>query len=96
LRNGEYSFPIILGLFGTPRISRTIRAAIRSSKLPVANRDKVLAEGVAALQASGVRDACLSELEGLKSALADFSFLWGRQEKMTVKISVAEVKVESA
>lgn len=96
LRNGEYSFPIILGLFGTGHIRHSIRAAMDSSKLPATSRDKVLLEGVAALQAPGVRDACLSELEVLKSALADFSVLWGRQEKMTVSVSVKEVKVESA
>lgn len=96
LRNGEYSFPIILGLFSTPQISGPIRAAMESAHLTATNRDKVLADGVAALQAPGVRDACLSELEMLKTALTDFSFLWGRQEKMTVKVSVKEVKVASA
>nr|UUG60173.1 prenyl transferase [Mycoleptodicus sp. DH-2022a] len=84
LRNGEYSLPIILASYGSPQVSKAVKAALDANSIASeAQRDAVLSKGVEALQTAEVRDVCLDELSKLKGSLTDFSFLWGREEKMT-------------
>ncbi|KAL8689120.1 MAG: hypothetical protein Q9218_005132 [Villophora microphyllina] len=74
LRNGEFSFPIVLAL-GQPN-GRIVERALK-------NRRKAnVEEALRIVRSDSVKGKCLTELKQVGDSIGDFVELWGRKESM--------------
>ncbi|KAF2108456.1 isoprenoid synthase domain-containing protein [Lophiotrema nucula] len=84
LINGEYTYPIIVGLFS----SKSARSAITDAFSCRLEHKKLstsaLRRAVVALQSEEVRAVCLEELERVRGQNRHFAELWARQERMSL------------
>lgn len=74
LRNGEFSYPIIVGL-NQPK-GYIVEKALGS------NNERALRKALEVLRSPGVKEACLPELEEVGKGIGEWVELWGRKEKM--------------
>ncbi|ATZ50193.1 Bcpax1 [Botrytis cinerea B05.10] len=86
LANGEYSFPILVALYSSPRIKTAVEKALSARqggefKEHVHNAAMILQE-------DEVRGLCLGELAILRENNSIFASVWGRKEGMLVSQSV--------
>jgi geranylgeranyldiphosphate transferase len=88
LKNGEYSFPVVLALYASPRASGIIKEALCGRGESVAARDKRIRAALTVLHSSEIKSACMAELELLKGKVSPFVITWGRQEKMDLGSSL--------
>jgi geranylgeranyldiphosphate transferase len=84
LTNGEYSFPIIVGLYSSEPIRTAIAKVFNCRREHKKISNSALNRAIQALQSEEVRSVCLEELEDLKRRNSKFAALWGRQEKMSL------------
>ncbi|KAI5804533.1 prenyl transferase [Geopyxis carbonaria] len=75
IKNGEFSFPVILALY-----SAHGRSAIENAF--ASGGAKGQARALDAIRHDSVRLTCLKELEGVGKTIPEFVALWGRKEKM--------------
>lgn len=84
LINGEYSYPIIVGLYSSPPIKAAIENAFNRKRSNKADSAAAIHQGVLALQSEEVRNVCLQELDNVRQRNQQFAVLWGRQETMVL------------
>lgn len=85
LSNKEFSFPIIVALYGSPTSQSVMRDALGHYFQPNDNvLDKRFQAALSALQADETKRVCMQELDSLKEGVSQFAAAWGRTEKMTV------------
>lgn len=77
VRNGEYSYPVILALFS--KQGDAIRKAFATKEK---TGRPVMEKAMKALQQEDVQSVCLNELNSIAATIPDFVRLWGRKEKM--------------
>lgn len=86
LVNGEYSYPILVALYGSPETQNTIRKALGASKKDEQRTaEDRFHNALVILQADEVKGVCIQELDSLKDQVSIFAAAWGRTEKMSVK-----------
>ncbi|KAL8722763.1 MAG: hypothetical protein Q9225_000824 [Loekoesia sp. 1 TL-2023] len=74
IRNGEFTYPIILGL-NQPN-GRAVEAALQS------RTEADIKKALNVVRSDGVRGVCLKELKLLGSTIHEFVEIWGRKEAM--------------
>lgn len=86
LENGEYSFPIVLALYGPAAARIVVETALRSARESSGSthREEQLVAALHVLRSEEVRKACLVELQSLQKEVSQFAALWGRTEKMNL------------
>ncbi|MCJ1243268.1 hypothetical protein MMC30_000465 [Trapelia coarctata] len=77
LRNGEFSFPIILAL-NQPE-GHLVAEALQSGQ------ERDFAKALAVVQGEAVKGVCLRELREVGSGVKEFVEIWGRKEKLDGK-----------
>ncbi|KAF1996432.1 terpenoid synthase [Amniculicola lignicola CBS 123094] len=82
LINGEYSYPILVGLYAAKPVSKPIADVFNRKDKSKSASNKALNRACNALQSEEVRSVCLRELEEIRARNQQFSLLWGRSEKM--------------
>lgn len=88
LTNREFSFPIVVALYGSPTSQRIMREAMgRRSHLSQQALEKQHCAALSVLQADEIKTVCMQELDLLKDRVSQFVTAWGRAEMMTVKLS---------
>ncbi|KIN03252.1 hypothetical protein OIDMADRAFT_120217 [Oidiodendron maius Zn] len=87
LANGEYSYPIIVGLYAGPSTREAVESALhRFGETTPYFHDQV-ARATVMLQRPEVRGRCLAELAKLREENKDLASLWGRREEMVLDCS---------
>lgn len=94
--NGEYSFPIIVALYGSPASQKVMKEALG----PLSDLSQQASEvrrhaALSVLQADDTKSVCMQELDLLKDNVSRFATAWGRTETMTVRSSEAGAPSES-
>ncbi|KAF2462742.1 terpenoid synthase [Lindgomyces ingoldianus] len=84
LINGEYSYPIILGLYSSQPIKSALENAFNRKRGNQAEYKAAVNRAVCALQGEEVRSLCLEELRLVRQRNLQFATLWGREEKMEI------------
>ena len=84
LINGEYTYPIIIGLHASDSIRSVIKEAFNLSGKQNSKQKKVLQGAIQALQSEEVQSVCLKELEAVRSRNKLFVAAWGRTEVMSI------------
>ena len=84
LKNGEYSFPIVLAIYASPTANTIIKEVFRGRRESGATRNKQITDALTILYSNEVKSACMAELELLKDKVSPFVTVWGRQENMNL------------
>ncbi|KAN0081862.1 Isoprenoid synthase domain containing protein [Elaphomyces granulatus] len=84
LKNGEYSFPIVLAIYASPTANTIIKEVFRGRRESGATRNKQITDALTILYNNEVKSACMAELELLKDKVSPFVTVWGRQENMNL------------
>jgi len=85
LINREYSFPIIVALYGSSKAQNIMMEVPEPlTGLDQQSSDKRYQATLSILQANEVKGICMGELDGLKGQVFRYVTAWGRTEKMTV------------
>ena len=88
LTNREFSFPIIVALYGSPTSQKIMREAMgRRSNISQQALEKQHCAALSVLQADETKRVCMEELELLKDHVSQFATAWGRAEMMDVESS---------
>lgn len=91
LINGEYTFPMIVALYGSSTAQTIIKKAMEpSTEVSSQATTERHHAAVRLLQTDQVKSVCMQELESLKGQVSLFAAAWGRTEKMTVKPTMVE------
>ncbi|CAD6593962.1 MAG: hypothetical protein ASARMPRED_008248 [Alectoria sarmentosa] len=84
LINGEYSYPILVALYGNPETQNTISKALGASQEKYQRAtDDWYHKALVSLQSDEVKGICIQELDRLNDQVSIFAAAWGRTEKMT-------------
>jgi len=84
LKNGEYSFPIVLGIYASPTANIIIKEVFRERRESGVTRNKLIRDALTILYSSEIKSTCMAELELLKDKVSPFVAVWGRQENMNL------------
>jgi len=84
LKNGEYSYPVVLALHASPMANTIIKELFSGRSKSGAARDKQIRDALTILYSNEVKSACMAELELLKDKVSPFVAVWGRKENMNL------------
>ena len=84
LANGEYSYPILVGLYAGPSTREAVGSALRRFGGTTPDFHDRVARATVMLQRPEVRGRCLAELAALREENKDLAAFWGRKEEMVV------------
>ena len=88
LTNREFSFPIIVALYGSPVSQRIMREALGTRcHLSQQASDEQHCAALSVLQADETKRVCMQELDSLKDRVSQFATAWDRAEIMNVEPS---------
>lgn len=84
LTNGEYSYPILVGLYASEPIRSAINNVFNSRRERKETSANALRDAIEALQSDEVKNVCLGELGEVKRRNSRFAALWARDETMSI------------